>query len=348
MKPILTFITILFLSFFDLHSQTIDVVTGLDSPSRLLLNGNDLYFSSPGEVFKIDITQNPAIPVSVIGGLTTATGLALGDNILYIAEFNAGRISKIDITDPIPTLETVISSLNTPNGLVLSGNFLYYSDNNENIVARIDITDPNPTPVIVATSAVNFSPLGMAIQGNILYMAQGISNRVSKVDVSSGVTQPIDVVVGVNRPVGIRMSGNNLYITERNDNKISVKNVTDGTTTATDLVTGLNLPLDIEIAGSTLYILESGANKISKVENILGIDNINFNNNHKLYPNPAEDFVQLSNLKETVSYNIYSILGTKISEGQLFPNEKINTETLAKGTYILSLANGSNLRFIKN
>jgi len=347
MKHFYNLIAILFFGILGINAQTIDVVTGLNNPARLLLNGNNLYFSTPSEIFKIDITQSSPTPVSVVNGLTTATGMAMAGNILYIAEFNAGRISKIDISDPTPTLETVISGLNTVNCLYLDGNTMYYSDNNSNIVARFNVTDPSPTTEIVATSAVNFDPIGLALQGNILYMGQGQSNRISKVDVTSGITQPTDVIVGVNRPIGIRIVGNNLYISERNDNKISVNNLSNGTNTATDFVTGLNFPTDIEFAGNTIYILESGANKISKVENILGIETSIFNSNYKIFPNPAQDFIQLTNLTESFPYTIYSILGNKISEGILQPNEKINIKNLHSGIYILMLNNGSSFRFEK-
>lgn len=140
--------------------------------------------------------------------------MAKGGDILYIAEFSAGRISKVDLSDPIPTLETVIAGLTTPNFLFLDGNTMYYSDNNADIVAKFDVTDPSPTPVVVATSAFNFNPSGLALDGNILFMGQGQANRVSKVDVTSGNTQPTDVVVGVNRPLGIRIVGTDLFIAE--------------------------------------------------------------------------------------------------------------------------------------
>ncbi len=155
-------------------------------------------------------------------------------------------------------------------------------------------------------------------------------------------------MVGVNRPIGIRIAGNNLYITERNDNKISVKDLTSGATTATDLVTGLNLPLDIELAGTTLYILEGGANKISKVENILGIENALLKNSRKLFPNPAENFIQISNMDIAAPYTIYTVEGLKVMQGILEPNKIINVEALATGVYLLRTEEGTAMKFIKN
>ncbi|WP_310994038.1 T9SS type A sorting domain-containing protein [Aequorivita marina] len=347
MKKIYLLFLIFLLSYFSIQAQTIDVVTGISTPSRLLINGNDLYFSTTSEVFKIDITQTSPTPTSVVSGLNAATGMAMAGNTLYIAEFNAGRISKIDISDPTPSLETVISGLNTPNGLYLSGNTMYYSDNNSNIVEKFDVTDLNPTTTLVATSAVNFSPSGLALHESILYMAQSQSNRVSKVDVDSGVTQPTDVVVGVNRPLGIRLNGNNLIIAEYIGNKISMKDLTNSANTAIDLVTGVNQPTDIEISGSTLFILEKGANKISKVENILGLDTRYQRNHFKLYPNPAHNFIQIANLQTPTFYEIYTIVGAKVTTGTIDPNERVNIERLAAGVYILKMKNGHVVKFVK-
>jgi len=348
MRNLYLLISILLLSSVPVQAQLIDVVTGISNPARLFLNGNDLYYSTTSEIFKVDITQSSPTPILVVDGLNGAVGMAIGGNTLYFTEFNLGRISKINITDPTPTVETVIAGLNTPANLFLSGNTMYFSDNNSDIVAKFDVTDPNPIPIIVATSTFNFNPSGLALQGNILYMGQGQANRVSKVDVTSGVTQPTDVVVGVNRPLGIRVIGNNLIIAEYIGNKVSIKDLTDGSNTAVDLVTGVNGPLDIEVAGSTIFILEKGTNKISKVENILGLDQVSLKTIITLYPNPALSVIQISNLETTLTYSIYNLVGAKIMDGTMQPNEIINVETLATGVYIFKTQDGKTMKFVKN
>lgn len=347
MKNLYFLISILLLSCAPVQAQLIDVVTGISNPARLLLNGNDLYYSTTTDIFKIDITQSSPTPILVVDGLNGAIGMAMGGNTLYFAEFSGGRISKIDVTDPVPVVETVISGLNTPNGLFLSGNTMYFSDNNSDIVARFDVTDPNPIYEVVATSNFNFNPIGLALQGDILYMGQAQPNRISKVDVTSGVTQPTDVVVGVNRPLGIRIAGNNLLITEYLGNKISIKDLTDGSSTAMDLITGVNGPLDIEVAGSTIFILEKGTNKISKVENVLGLDEVSLKNKITLYPNPAHSVIQISNLETSLTYSIYNLIGAKMMDGTMLPNESINVEGLATGVYIFKTQDGKTMKFVK-
>ncbi|MEM0518966.1 T9SS type A sorting domain-containing protein [Aequorivita flava] len=346
MRTLYTFIAVLFLNILICPAQVTDVVTGINDPSRLLLDGNTLYYCTGSEIFKIDVTENSPTPISVLSGLNGVVGMTVDGNTLYFSEFNAGSISKIDLTDPNPTKETVIDGLNTPATIYLSGTTMYYSDANDNVVNKFDVTDPNPTTVLVATSNVNFSPTGLALQGDILYMGQGQANRVSKVDVTSGVTQPVDVVTGVQRPLGIRIVGNNLFMAEYIGNKVSIKNLTAGSGTAEDVVTGIDKPTDIEIWGNTLFIMERGANRIVKMELQLGV--MEFNANRiTLFPNPTSAFIEISNLRETTNYIIYAIDGSQVGTGTINPKEKIDVSNLSSGSYFLRTEHGAMAKFIK-
>lgn len=67
----------------------------------------------------------------------------------------------------------------------------------------------------------------------------------------------------------------------------------------------------------------------------------------KLFPNPSTDFLQFSNLKQTVSYTVYNVLGSKVLHGSISDTEKIDIRKLTKGLYLLNLDNGETLKFIK-
>jgi len=343
-KIILTLFTVLVS--FSAIAQTTDVVTGITNLNRLLLDGNTLYYTTNNAVFKIDISETTPTPQQVISGLINPIGMALDGNTLYIAEFSAGRISTIDVTDANPTRLDFITGLNTPNGLLLNGNFLYYSDNNSNIVQRIDITTIVPVTELVADGVLNIDPIGLAIQGNILYMSQANANRVSTVDVTDSNTQPTDVVTMVNRPLGIAIDNNMLYITERLDNKISVKDLSSTGPFATDLVTGLSNPFDIAINDTAIFIIERNANKISKFDRPLGVDDFS-KNKIRISPNPAEDFIEVAMLSETVTYKIYNILGEQMTNGSISPIERLDISDLSSGIYLLQLSGKEAVKFIK-
>ena len=73
-------------------------------------------------------------------------------------------------------------------------------------------------------------------------------------------------------------------------------------------------------------------------------------NNVTLYPNPVQNRLFI-NTQETQRYQIYSILGSKISEGTLTVGSGIDCSGLTSGVYFISLTNGlsqsSTLKFVK-
>ncbi|WP_445737658.1 T9SS type A sorting domain-containing protein [Mariniflexile sp.] len=70
-------------------------------------------------------------------------------------------------------------------------------------------------------------------------------------------------------------------------------------------------------------------------------------NTLKVFPNPANDFIQVLGLTETEQYEVFSILGTKVNKGSIAVNEKIDIQNLTNGLYLLKFKNGSTINFIK-
>ena len=73
-------------------------------------------------------------------------------------------------------------------------------------------------------------------------------------------------------------------------------------------------------------------------------------NNVTLYPNPVQNRLFI-NTEETQQYQIYSVLGSKISEGTLTVGSGIDCSGLTSGVYFISLTNGLGqsymLKFVK-
>lgn len=72
-------------------------------------------------------------------------------------------------------------------------------------------------------------------------------------------------------------------------------------------------------------------------------------NNISIYPNPAVDVINISNVSSKTKYEIYSVGGQLVNQGTT--DGKVNVSKLTKGVYILSLeSNGekSQTKFIKN
>ena len=69
--------------------------------------------------------------------------------------------------------------------------------------------------------------------------------------------------------------------------------------------------------------------------------------NIKLYPNPANTTFELSGLTQAEKVSIYNVLGTKVFEGTIDTNQKVDVQNLTNGLYFLNFENGSSLKFIK-
>ncbi len=67
----------------------------------------------------------------------------------------------------------------------------------------------------------------------------------------------------------------------------------------------------------------------------------------KLFPIPANDYVQISGIKQLENFEIYNILGELVQEGVAAPNQRIDITALKPGVYIMKLEEGVSIRFSK-
>ncbi|MEN3323049.1 T9SS type A sorting domain-containing protein [Mariniflexile soesokkakense] len=70
-------------------------------------------------------------------------------------------------------------------------------------------------------------------------------------------------------------------------------------------------------------------------------------NNLKIFPNPANNFIQISGLTETEPYEVYNALGAKVSNGIIANNQKKDIKNLANGLYFLKFTDGRTVKFMK-
>lgn len=85
-----------------------------------------------------------------------------------------------------------------------------------------------------------------------------------------------------------------------------------------------------------------------KISETLAVTDVK-KNNISVYPNPAVDVINISNVSSKTKFEIYSVGGQLVNQGTT--DGKVNVSKLAKGVYILSLeSNGekSQTKFIKN
>jgi len=79
----------------------------------------------------------------------------------------------------------------------------------------------------------------------------------------------------------------------------------------------------------------------------LGTNQFVLNKKFKLYPNPANEFIEISGLLSIENYRIYDILGKKVKKGTIANQEQINIRDFTKGLYFIKLDNGNTIKFMK-
>tara|TARA_B110001454_G_C12710768_1_gene430645 strand:+ start:2035 stop:2556 length:522 start_codon:yes stop_codon:yes gene_type:complete len=89
---------------------------------------------------------------------------------------------------------------------------------------------------------------------------------------------------------------------------------------------------------STLYLTNSSLGIRNDVEKITHLS---------LYPNPSNEYIHISGLKEKKNYMINNTIGTEVKNGKIFDLEQINIQNLTNGVYFLKFENGSTLKFLK-
>ena len=79
----------------------------------------------------------------------------------------------------------------------------------------------------------------------------------------------------------------------------------------------------------------------------LSVEEQNINLSITLFPNPSNEFVQISGLSKTANFRIHNILGAKVNIGIISDKEKIDIQNLTSGLYFLKFDNGNTIKFIK-
>ncbi|UZO79606.1 T9SS type A sorting domain-containing protein [Aquimarina sp. ERC-38] len=341
----------------------------------------NLGISNNSKIVKIDITTNNPSIIDVVTASDFINSLAFHGNDLYftISDGRFGvnsKIVKIDVSLPTPTLIDVFTGVNSPRSLVFKGDVLYVLEFERITKANVTDTTPVLTEFISLSSTIpnrSTNVEDMALHNDELYISlnDGTGFKVVKTNITA--TNPIvsDVLTGVNLINSLAFNGDDLYISfPVVDNKIAKINVvttTLPTTIVTDVLTDRHSSFQLELAfkDDNLYIGELtsqlifgpplrfiNSNKILKfdVGETLAINDLNTTKELKLFPNPANEFIKISDLKfnKTLDYTIYNSLGVLVKRGKLSNDATINVDSLYSGLYYLSIENNKTFKFVKS
>lgn len=66
-----------------------------------------------------------------------------------------------------------------------------------------------------------------------------------------------------------------------------------------------------------------------------------------LYPNPANNFIQVKGITKPENVSVYTVLGVKVFDSVVSENEQLDIQGLNQGLYLLKFENGTALKFLK-
>ena len=230
--------------------RTVDLASGIIST---LAGNGTAGFSGDGGPATAAQLNNPA-------------GIAVGGNVLYIADQSNHRIRAVDLgTGIISTFAgtgtaffggdggpATAAELNTPVGVTATANTLYIADRDNHRIRAVDLSNNIINTVAgstqglsgdggPATAAQLSLPTAAVEVGNILYIADFFNHRIRAVDLTTGIITTaagIDAgfngdggpatIARLNQPIDITQAGTTLYIADRVNQRIRVLFISSG------------------------------------------------------------------------------------------------------------------------
>lgn len=141
------------------------------------------------------------------------------------------------------------------------------------------------------------------------------------------------------------------YATNPNDdndpNQNGIYNVGNTTTNGTDSLMGTVVYIGTETTFEEDYV-EGSSYKVYTVDKAFNYSNelvvtestasVNdyFNAKISIYPNPAQDFVQIQTNEDITSIEVYNLLGKRVASA-LQGTKRVNVSNLSKGVYLLKI-----------
>ncbi len=103
---------------------------------------------------------------------------------------------------------------------------------------------------------------------------------------------------------------------------------------------------EIRVASPSMYIFFD--NFSIGTAGVLSVDEVTQNSKDvNLFPNPATDFIEISDLDTAEAYTIYNLLGMKVEQGIVSDRKRINITDLKSAIYFIQIENVGTKRFVK-
>lgn len=228
------------------------------------------------------------------------------------------------------------------------------SDSTDEHIAKVVVTPANGGTVMTSTSGASNYTNYAADNTRLVQLVKGSSGNtiaVTKGWSGNTYTEAVSVWIDFNRNGTYEDSERVMNIAANTTPTVSATFAVPAAAYAGDKTLGMRVIMRYSTtpagpcASFTYGEVEDYAVKISENLAVTDIKQTNIS----VYPNPATDVIDISNVSSKTKFEIYSVGGQLVNQGTT--DGKVNVSKLTKGVYILSLeSNGekSQTKFIKN
>lgn len=379
-----TLALIIFFSVNFSFSQISEYVSGLNNPTKMIVDGNIIYVNGWDNIYTIDTSvSSPSANLiyTMPPDFYAYKTLKLGNNLFILAEnwiestdtFVGMQIVKLDVTNLGAGIQTVISSSNFIASFAIVGNTIYYSNEVETSpdvystdIYSFDATQISPTPILEYSDiGLNDVPVqDVEVYNNMLYISSGSGGeeKIIKFDLSSSTAVPQEYLsttdLNFNKGIFITSTGY-LYVTNAHEiEKIDVNNPAatldfiGSQTTYQDTFNGTPYYAnfrDVVLIGNKLYMtLEEQGRIVTITDTTLGTPNFS-GQTLKMFPNPVTSDLFLVDNTDFNEFELFDPSGKKVKNGSIEFNT-IDFSQLEVGIYFLNLKGNnkqSNFKIIK-
>ena len=377
MKNYITFFLIFIAT--SLFAQTSPFSQSISQPKGIVEYNGFLYVaaSADGKIVKLNLGATPEVmPVDVITGLTRPFGIALNGSELYIVDAGSnsaadpGKILKVDLANSIPqsTLTNVYEFTPTrnPRGILIDQNKLYVTELVDNVIYTGDISGTPTFPLSLNLfsnlNSEGAGPVGMVVKNNIMYVAGRDSNfiyNINDIDTFDGTTELVaNNYINLSSLTGtwqgpdfLYIDGDFLYVSDRDEGNVGRVDVSLTNPLPSGLiVTNAISPEGIIVLSDKLYISENS--RVTSYD--VSLLSVNDNNgaisnplSFKVFPNPTENYIRISGVKNEQNFKIYNLLGRLVKKGKIYNDDQIDISSFDNGMYLLKLDSGNVIKVIK-
>lgn len=363
--------TFLTLSMQFAFGQITEVASGFSNAYDFDIAGNKAYISNDETnapkgsfISELDLSASSPTANVIFKDLNRILGINnINGDIFFTETLVNNKIIKFSPTENNPSLVTVISDLELPT-FILDGNSteLFFvdlreisSNNYKYRLLKLNYSNNSPS-VSTIIEDIGFFANEILYYNNKIFLTNSDYGKIYQVDLSETNPSVKEFLELGEQPFNLATHGDYIYWSAPSSRTIKRANLTQSNPSIELAVNfgsdqGVEAPfigpLKFDAQGN-LYVLETAYGKLYKVaSSSVSVKDIALENEIKVYPNPAKDFIKIeNNLTENKSYKIFNSMGRLVKSGKLEKDNLINVENLSKGVYFISMGEKS-FKFIK-